>query len=355
MSDTRPRIGVVVVAFQSAEIIDECLESLFAANGAELRVVVVDNNSTDDTCAVVRNWASGRTPFRVRADSPLPNAPIVSKPVEYGEILVGDHSAPPNAPLLLLRSPVNGGYAYAVNQGLGVLRADRDIDLFWVLNPDCVVPVATPGAIVDAARGRAFSLLGGRAVFYERPEEIQTDGGRVSRRTGRCVSLHAGLPAATTAMPMAASLDYITGASVVASRTFLEAAGPMTEDYFLYYEEVDWAYRRGDLPLLASERVKVFHRGGTTIGTGDTTRRPSPFANYFNYRNRMRFVRRFMPLNTALTLAYALAKAGQLMVKGARSEAAAILAGTFGRAPPRDVRDRIVDPVARTLAFGDRR
>lgn len=56
MSET-PRIGVVIVAFQSAAIIDECLESLFAAQGAELRVAVVDNASSDTTCAVVSEKA----------------------------------------------------------------------------------------------------------------------------------------------------------------------------------------------------------------------------------------------------------------------------------------------------------
>lgn len=154
-------------------------------------------------------------------------------------------------------------------------------------------------------------------------------------------------------MPNPARLDYITGASVVITRDFIDKAGLMPEDYFLYYEEVDWAFRRASLPLRVSEDMIVYHRGDTSIGSGDTTRRPSPCANYFNYRNRMRFTRRFMPSCALGAIAYALAKAAQLVLKGASDEAAALLAGIFGLAPPSIVRKRIVDSAARMRAFGD--
>ena len=52
-------IGVVIVAFNSAPVIAECLESVFASRDADLAVVVVDNDSTDSTVQVVEDWASG--------------------------------------------------------------------------------------------------------------------------------------------------------------------------------------------------------------------------------------------------------------------------------------------------------
>lgn len=348
-----PRMGVVIVAFQSAAIIDECLESLFAARGADLRVVVVDNASADATCDVIADWASGRVPYRRRADSPLSPAQVVVKPINW---IDASTDAAPAMPchLTLLRSPFNGGYAHGVNAGLRLLLADPLIEYIWVLNPDCVVSPETPAAIMDATTGERFSLLGGRTLFYERPDEIQTDGGRVSRRTGTCKSVNAGQSSATTLMPCATTLDYITGASLVATRKFVEAAGPMEEDYFLYYEEVDWAFRRGTLPLRVSADMIVYHRGGTTIGTGDTTRRPSAFANYFNFRNRLRFVRRFLPGSLLAAIGYGLAKGAQLLCKGAVGEAEAVIAGTLALPPPARVSERISDATARAYAFGDR-
>jgi GT2 family glycosyltransferase len=229
---------------------------------------------------------------------------------------------------------------------------DPSLSLFWVLNPDCVAAPETARVIVDSTRDGQFSLLGGRTIYYDLPDEIQTDGGQVSRLTGRCKSLHSGLSPRTTPMPAARSLDYITGAHCVASRAFIEDAGLMREDYFLYYEEVDWAFRRRDLPLRIAPEAIVYHRGGTTIGTGSTVRRASPFANYFNYRNRIRFVRRFMPFGVVAAITYALVKAVQLMLKGGMDEAQAILCGSFGLDPPAAVRARIADPAAQALAFG---
>ena len=40
---TLPTLGVVVVTFNAADIIQDCLESLLASRGVQLAIVVVDN------------------------------------------------------------------------------------------------------------------------------------------------------------------------------------------------------------------------------------------------------------------------------------------------------------------------
>jgi GT2 family glycosyltransferase len=347
-------LGVVIVSYQSQDFIDECLESLFASQDVRIRVVVVDNCSTDSTCQRIVEWASGEQAYQCRSGSPIADSDIVSKPVNLTDTI--SNCMPSEfSSITLVRSNFNGGYAHAVNLGMNILIRDSDIDLFWILNPDCVVPKSTALAIMAAAEQQEFSLLGGRVIYYERPDEIQSDGGLVSRITGRCTSLHAGRQPQQTPFPEASRLDYITGASMVASRSFVEAAGLMEEDYFLYYEEVDWAFRRGALPLIGAPGMIVYHRGGTTIGTGDTTRRPSPFANYFNFRNRMRFLRRFLPFRAPFAAIYAIIKSLQLFWLGAPEEAKAALAGAFGRSPPAVVLNAFSDVATRTRAFEDKK
>ena len=251
----------------------------------------------------------------------------------------------------MLRAPVNGGFAYATNRALEVLLADPALDLFWVLNPDAR---AAPDAAAHYARAGAdgnFALMGGRTLFAAHDNLVQTDGGRVSRFTGLCSSVNWNVPLAEAPLPDAASLDFITGANLVASRRFCDQAGLMREDYFLYYEEVDWAQRRGDLPLRFVPEAVVTHHGGTSIGTGSVGRRPSPFANYFNHRGRMRFMLRFNPLMLPVGVAYGMAKAAQLLLLGAGDEARALLAGMFGLGPPAQVRATL-SPDAQRLAFG---
>jgi len=332
----QPGIGVVVVAYNSADVIAACVRSLLASDHPALHVVVCDNASQDDTLSVVR--AQAPDSFAELADDGLAAAQVQ-----------------PPARLTLVRCGRNLGFAGGVNVGLELLRAQPQIELFWVLNPDCVVPPETAGLYAATAQrvGR-FGLMGCRTVFLEPGDRVQTDGGRVSRWTGVCESVHRGVAADTHALPAAASLDYISGANMVASRAFLERAGPLQEDYFLYYEEVDWAFRRGDLPLVLAEGARVYHHGGTTIGSGTLSRRPSAFANYFNYRNRMRFLAHFAPAGLASAYVMSLARIAKLLLLCAWDEADGAARGLHGLPPPPSVRARIA-PNAREIAFGPAR
>ena len=332
-------LGVAIVAFNSSDVILGCLDSLFASQGAELRVAVTDNCSSDETVELVRRWACDR-----QARDP---------DFSFAE-LPADTTEAATAQFTLLRSAFNGGYAHGVNAGLKLLLRDPALRLFWVLNPDCEVEPNVAARYLEAGAHGNFSLMCGRTVYKEAPDRIQTDGGRVHRWTGVCSPANLGLPPATTPLPAPEDLDFIPGSNAVASRRFIERAGLMTEDYFLYYEEVDWAFRRGDLPFRMVEDAIVHHFGGTAIGSGSMTRRATPFANYFNYRNRIRFLRRNRPIAVPVACAWAAAKAGQLVLKGAFAEAWAILAGAFNLAPPRAVRKRIGPGEARRLAFGER-
>ncbi|MEM9009986.1 MAG: glycosyltransferase family 2 protein [Pseudomonadota bacterium] len=325
------RLGVVVVTYGAADEIAACLDSLHASTFPRLQVVVVDNASPDDTPARVHDWAAAHGDW------------------DFAEV-APDDAPGPAARLILIRGEDNLGFAGGVNLGLRWLAADPGVDLFWVLNPDSVVEPATAAAYVAAAEAaETFGLMGGRTLYHGEGS-IQSDGGRVSLWTGICRNVNQGLAPEAVEMPPAASLDFISGANVVASRAFLEQVGPMREDYFLYYEEVDWALRRGELPLLLCPEAIVHHHGGTAIGSGSTSRRPSAFANYFNYRNRISFVARFNRLGLPSAYLYSALKIAKLLLLGAWDEAAGAFRGLNLLPPPRAVAARVA-PEARARAF----
>jgi hypothetical protein len=99
--------------------------------------------------------------------------------------------------------------------------------------------------------------------------------------------------------------------------------------------------------------AEIYHRGGTSIGSSNGIRQASAFADYFNQRNRIWFVKRhFAPWRTPVAVGWALAKAGQALVRSGPTQARAILSGALDLAPPRSVSERIKDPAARRRAFG---
>lgn len=326
-------IGVVIVTFNASDVIADCLSSLLDSDHPDLRVVVCDNASPDNTLDTIRQWA-------------------VTRSCDFLECANGDSATVRPAKVTLLRSDINVGFASGVNRGLNVLLPQSDVSLFWILNPDCV---ATTGAATEYARAAhtvgPFSLMGGRTLYVEPPNRIQSEGGRVSRWTGVCSGVNFGLLPEEGVTPDSETLDFIAGANFVASRAFIEEKGLMAEDYFLYYEEVDWAFRRGNLPLKICSEALVYHHGGTSIGTGSLDRLASGFANYFNYRNRMWFMQRYFPLAYPIAYIYSLLKIFKLVLQGGREEAVGAICGLNRLPPPAAVRSRLTSEAA-VLAFG---
>ncbi len=341
-------IGVAIVSYNSSDVIFDCLESLLAARDAPSRIVIVDNASPDGTADLIADWA--RTGRRPSAGERPASAAVLGFPLDFADVPAGGDIGASG--IALVRAPVNGGYAAGVNQALTTLARLADISLFWILNPDTVVPSGVADAYIAAA-AKTDGMMGCRIAFCEPPHAIQSDGGVVDPWTGVCTNLNRGTASRTEVVPAQRDLDFISGANLVVPRRLLEALGPMSEDYFLYYEEVDWARRAKSLgfPLIMVQGVTVLHHGGTALGSGTLSRQQSPLSAYFNSRNRMRFIRRWTPSRLPSAYLFGLAKSAQLLARGEAGAAWASLLGIHGFAPPSAVRDRIT-PDARHLAFG---
>lgn len=335
MATNKP-LGVIVVSYASSDVILECLQSLLASEYQPLRIVVVDNASPDNSCELVRKFA-------------------VQNSVDFTETSPEEfqprNSTSPKH-LNLITSSENTGYAGGVNLGLNFLMKSLDVDSFWVLNPDSVVQPDTATTYANAmAKAGTFGLLAGRTLYFGEAGMIQSDGGWVNLWTGVCHSINQGKMRDDVTMPDLESVNFLSGANFIASRSFVKQVGYMKEDYFLYYEEVDWAMRRGKLPLALCPQAIVLHHGGTAIGSGTTRRLPSAFSNYFNYRNRMIFVRRFRPIALPVAYVYSLLKIVKLLLQGARTEANGAWRGLNFLAPTKLIAGKI-DQAAHKRAFG---
>jgi len=81
----------------------------------------------------------------------------------------------------------------------------------------------------------------------------------------------------------------VVGASMLVSTPFLQSVGLMCEDYFLYFEEIDWAFRaRGKFTLAYADASVVWHKEGGSIGSS-SIKEPSVTSTKYLYRNRVIF------------------------------------------------------------------
>ena len=204
-------VTVVVVTYQSEEVISELLSDLRReASSLRLRVVVVDNASTDATVA------------RARAHP--------------GVVVVEDGR--------------NGGYAAGIN--LGVRHSGRSRAIL-ALNPDV--------RIDDGALIALWQRLWQPGVGAVVPEILDDYGRRtdslrfepsVLRALGDAL-LGDRLPRRPTwltetdhdpeSYAFAHAVEWATGACVMVRTEVSQRIGPWDEDFFLYSEEVDYLHR----------------------------------------------------------------------------------------------------------------
>ena len=298
-----PRLGVVLVNYKRAADTLECLESLLRSD-VPLRVVVVDNGSGDGSLDVIARWAAGEVPA-VPASPALArlSTPPLGKPLRLRRLSATEAATavPDDAAVTLIDAEANVGFAAGNNMGIGFLLRARAIDYMWLLNNDTVVqPDAAQALIARMDATHAVGMCGTVVRYYYRPDTLQAlNGHRFSLLTGTSRGIGAGTPSRAPFDParVARETDFVLGASLAVSRRFVETIGPMHEAYFLYYEEVDWAYRNdGRFAIAFAHGAIVYHKEGGSIGSSGAKGQRSVLSDYYLTRSRLAFIRRRAPL-----------------------------------------------------------
>jgi N-acetylglucosaminyl-diphospho-decaprenol L-rhamnosyltransferase len=234
-------IGIVVVNFGSAALIEQNLGGLdLAALGAQ--VVVVDN-------------------FRSVQDSRA----MAAVALRHGWLLSEPGS--------------NVGFGSAVNLGAG-LAIDRGCDTLLIVNPDLAVSGEVLAALAAAVRADPKVLVSPRIV---RPTgEVWFEGGFISLDHGRTRSIPGPADERTPA--------WLSGACLAVHRDLWTAVSGFDDDYFLYWEDVDLSYRvtRAGGRLTVRQDLLAVHDVGGTQHASDQ-RAKSAMYYYYNCRNRLLF------------------------------------------------------------------
>jgi N-acetylglucosaminyl-diphospho-decaprenol L-rhamnosyltransferase len=252
-----PAVAAIVVSYNTAPLLRDCLASLRACH-LPLRVVVVDNGSRDGSGAMVR--------------------------AEFPEVE-------------LLEAGYNAGFAGGTNIGLRRLGPSLD-PYILILNPDTVVhPGAVEAMVAFLEAHPRVGLLGPRLL---NPDGSQQAGAfRFPTLLMTALDLfppgealpgrlygswwHGRYPQDGGEAPF--PIDHPLGACMLVRREALEQAGPMDEGYFMYSEEVEWCWRirRAGWAIWQAPAARVTHVGGAATRQ---FRRPMQLALW---RSRARF------------------------------------------------------------------
>ncbi len=243
-----PLLTVAVLSYDGRHLLEVILPSLARQSFRDFEVVVVDNGSRDDTVAWLHeNW---------------PQVQIVSLSENIG-----------------VTAALNVCVVAARGELVGLFNNDLELE------PDCL------GALVGALNEHPEAgWAGAKLRDFERREIIDGAGdvftwaGTGGRRG------HGELDRGQYDEPRA--IFGACGGAALYRRSALERVGEFDEDFFAFYEDVDWNLR-AQLAGFSCRYVPsavVYHMGSATIGRG-----LSDFTRYHLWRNALWIIAKDLP------------------------------------------------------------
>lgn len=274
---SEPRVYCVVINWNGWRDTLACLQSLAAQNYPSLTTLVVDNASTDDSVARIRE--------------------------AFPEIE-------------LLQSDENRGFAAGSN--VGIRRAlQTGAEFVWLLNNDTVAPPDTARKLVAAASDPRVGIVGTVLRYMQNPAKIQAWGGGSIRRWMGFVRHYDS--------PTALDRDsFVTFASVLLRAKMLEQVGLLDERYFMYFEDADLCFRAQDAgwKLGVATDSAVLHKEG-----GSATAQKSTRVDRIVTASGLRFLDRHGKPRGVSKLLFAASRLGKRAARGDMRGLGAVLDG----------------------------
>lgn len=267
-------VSICIVGFRNTSDICGCLQALARSTYTDFEVVICENG--------------GETAYRALVNEVGPNLPS-------------------GQAVRIISAPDNPGYAGGVNIAM---QASPDADAWWVLNPDTAPHEAALTHLVERLQVGDCQAVG--STVHSPAGVVQNRGGVWNAWLARAVSLEQGLQLQAGRSPaeLEARVNYLSGASMLVGRRFLERVGPMREDYFLYAEEVEWCVRARQLGCTLGMAIKarIPHQQGSSTGSVSRIADRHHMPVYLDERNKMLLTRDRFPLRlpVAATLSFLL-------------------------------------------------
>lgn len=245
-----PLVSIVTVNFNNMAVTADLLISLKKNSYKNIEVIVVDNASAES-----------------------PREAIVAL---YPEVV-------------FIQSEQNLGFAGGNN--IGIKRAKGE--LIFLVNNDTELPDGCIEGLIDVFHLHADAgAVSPKFHFFYTPGIIEYAGrGKVNIFSGRNKTV--GRDEKDVGQYNAiVETYYAHGGGMMVPRYVIDKAGLLPEQYFLYYEELDWCERIRDqgFKIYCQQKALILHKESSTTGN------ESPFRTYYVTRNRILFMRRNVKL-----------------------------------------------------------
>jgi N-acetylglucosaminyl-diphospho-decaprenol L-rhamnosyltransferase len=319
--------AVIIVSYCNNADVTECLEAISdQAGGGELGVFVVENGGPAALDALAKALAAPGGPCIKAASSKLADlASPRGSHLRCVELVTcrGDY------PVAVAEAPENLGYGGGINSWLERLWPYPKWDGFWILNPDTVPEPMALAALKAACVVPNCGMAGSTIVDFKCRDKVHLRGLLWQRWRGGTVAVDRGKHISDPpALGGARAIDAPSGSSTYVTRDCIAQIGYPRDDYFLYFEDLEWGMRAKSAGLLTrADDSVVLHKYGTTLGSAASRKERSRLAVFLEARNSLLFVWRTDPGAIVWMIVRALLRACEYLFVGSVRNAMATLAG----------------------------
>lgn len=255
-------VAVIVLNWNLPDDTLRCITSLKASDYPAIRILVVDNGSRPEVVE--------------QLEAQLP------------------------ADVLLVKNTDNLGFAGGNNVGFKHALALGSPYTLMLNNDTVVEPTMISKLVAAADANPTVGVLGPIIYYLDEPERVWFAGYRMP--LGIYI-LRRGLHLKPPLQPVEI-VDFISGCAMLIRRDVLKQIGGLSEDYFMYYEDLDYCFRAkaAGIQLGCVTDAKMWHAISSSTGGMH-----SPIKQYYNVKSSLLFYRRHSSglrwfINVGLTL-----------------------------------------------------
>ncbi len=248
------KVCIIILNWNGLEDTIECLESLKKITYPNYEVILVDNGSEGKDAEVLRERFS-----------------------DYIHLIENDK---------------NYGFAEGNNIAMRYALQNLSPDYILLLNNDTTVEPNFLTELVKVAESDPrIGIVGPKTYYYDydgRKDVIWFAGGKFSGRFGK--TNHLGARRIDKGQfESIRKVDYITGCAFLVKNETLDKIGLLSEDYFLYLEDLDLCIRaqKEQYYCFYVPKAKIWHKVSQSSGG-----RIGRISLYYNTRNRALFMKK---------------------------------------------------------------
>ena len=293
------KVYIVLLNYNGWQDTIECLESVLKSDYTNYQIIVIDNDSPNNSMDYIIKWAEEKQEVVYNEASQLKHLsqPLEEKPLDYvyytkKEALFGEDKNQENNlnnPIVFIQSGENGGFAAGNNIGIKYVLKKDDFSYIWLLNNDTVIEKDSLSKLIEYASKSNIGITGSVLKYYFDSKRVQAYGGTINNFFG--TSKHI-----LNVDDIQKKLDYVVGASFLINKRVINTLGLMPEEYFLYYEETDYCYeaQKKGFKLGISLQSIVYHKEGSSTKTSKDSKVVSEFIDILTINNRIKFHKKYL-------------------------------------------------------------